>query len=112
MDNQEPPETELGPQSVKRRRIQIACIQCRDRKTRCDGVHPVCGTCERRGKAGICSYDQDGPPTMQYSDSDLPWMVMTLADGTVQARTGCGRPPQATGVSHPSTKLISGRHSR
>jgi hypothetical protein len=59
-------ETEPGPRSTKRRKVQVACLQCRDRKTRCDGVHPVCGTCQRRGKAGVCSYDQDGLPTLQY----------------------------------------------
>jgi hypothetical protein len=92
-------ESESGPRSVKRRRIQIACIQCRDRKTRCDGVRPVCGTCGRRGKAGACTYDQDGPPTLQYSARSPT--TGTVADVIVQARSGCRRPPQATGGSYP-----------
>lgn len=29
----------------KRRRIAVACESCRSRKTRCNGIRPVCGTC-------------------------------------------------------------------
>jgi hypothetical protein len=32
----------------KRRRIAIACNECRDRKRKCDGVKPVCGSCAKR----------------------------------------------------------------
>ncbi|KAK5218983.1 hypothetical protein LTR72_008165 [Exophiala xenobiotica] len=32
----------------KRRKIALACNQCRARKTRCDGVKPVCGECSQR----------------------------------------------------------------
>ncbi|KAK5682727.1 hypothetical protein LTS10_005857 [Elasticomyces elasticus] len=32
----------------KRRRITLACDECRERKRKCDGVRPVCGACIRR----------------------------------------------------------------
>ena len=60
--------SELDTRSTKRRKVQVACLQCRDRKIRCDGVQPVCGTCNRRSKTGACTYDQEELPTLQYSD--------------------------------------------
>ncbi|KXT14378.1 hypothetical protein AC579_2777 [Pseudocercospora musae] len=35
---------------------RIACVLCRKRKLRCDGVKPACGTCTRLGHD--CSYDE------------------------------------------------------
>ncbi|KAH9947586.1 hypothetical protein B0H21DRAFT_778411 [Amylocystis lapponica] len=35
----------------------VACNICRARKTRCDGAHPVCGSCARRSLA--CNYVND-----------------------------------------------------
>lgn len=32
----------------KRRKISLACEPCRERKSRCDGVKPICSTCRRR----------------------------------------------------------------
>uniref|UniRef100_A0A8H7K9X2 Zn(2)-C6 fungal-type domain-containing protein n=1 Tax=Bionectria ochroleuca TaxID=29856 RepID=A0A8H7K9X2_BIOOC len=32
----------------KRRKIRIACQQCREKKTRCDGARPVCQACVRK----------------------------------------------------------------
>ncbi|KAH6869691.1 fungal-specific transcription factor domain-containing protein [Thelonectria olida] len=43
---------------AKRKRVALACDNCRDRKVRCDGRKPVCGPCEKRGEAGLqCSYN-------------------------------------------------------
>ncbi|KAL2823559.1 fungal-specific transcription factor domain-containing protein [Aspergillus cavernicola] len=39
-----------SPPSPKRRRVALACRNCRERKVRCDAVRPICGTCQRRGK--------------------------------------------------------------
>ncbi|KAF9519604.1 hypothetical protein BS47DRAFT_1312196 [Hydnum rufescens UP504] len=39
-----------------RRRTYLACRQCRSRKIKCDGSHPVCLTCIRR-KSLKCEYD-------------------------------------------------------
>lgn len=38
-EKQEPPR--------KRQRISLACDRCRNRKIKCNGVKPTCGTCER-----------------------------------------------------------------
>ncbi|ANB14628.1 Asg1p [Sugiyamaella lignohabitans] len=40
--------------STKRRRVNLACVQCRDRKVRCDGAQPSCGRCNSRGTN--CTY--------------------------------------------------------
>ncbi|KAF8602779.1 hypothetical protein BDV93DRAFT_188029 [Ceratobasidium sp. AG-I] len=34
-----------------------ACLECRRRKLKCDGVRPVCGCCERGRRPGQCDYD-------------------------------------------------------
>ncbi|KAJ5818968.1 hypothetical protein N7474_004559 [Penicillium riverlandense] len=42
---------------AKRRKIAIACDDCRTRKVRCDGVQPVCGPCAKRtGREVQCVY--------------------------------------------------------
>ncbi|KAJ7766758.1 hypothetical protein B0H16DRAFT_372338 [Mycena metata] len=43
-----------GPPSSSRQRTTQACGQCRQRKTRCSGDHPVCKRCTARGL--ICQY--------------------------------------------------------
>lgn len=57
MDDPEPPTGARRPDSTSRRpvserlsrrkRVVVACQFCRIRKTRCDGVKPVCGFCQR-----------------------------------------------------------------
>lgn len=40
----------------KRARVKLACLACRERKTRCDGRQPVCEACEARGVGHLCKY--------------------------------------------------------
>ncbi|KAG2733895.1 hypothetical protein G9P44_003420 [Scheffersomyces stipitis] len=40
--------TVVKESTPKRGRTNLACDRCRQRKTRCDGVQPVCGTCMKR----------------------------------------------------------------
>lgn len=48
-------------QPRKRRKIALACDQCRVRRTRCDGIRPVCGECsQRRNQSGSCRYKPTG----------------------------------------------------
>ncbi|RFU24358.1 hypothetical protein B7463_g11979, partial [Scytalidium lignicola] len=58
MDTAEPPEgREINVrelQSSKRRRIGMACIPCRNRKARCDGLRPRCTYCTRHSYS--CAY--------------------------------------------------------
>ncbi|KAL4267571.1 Zn(2)-C6 fungal-type domain-containing protein [Pleurotus pulmonarius] len=50
----QPPTTQGKP----RARVYLACLQCRQRKTRCDGAKPICHNCSRRENGGFdCSYD-------------------------------------------------------
>ena len=35
---------------------RIACVLCRKRKLRCDGIRPTCGTCKRLSHD--CAYDE------------------------------------------------------
>lgn len=45
----------IPSQTRHRTRAAIACAVCRDRKTRCDGVQPLCGYCVRTNST--CQYD-------------------------------------------------------
>ena len=47
-----------GVSSVKRRKAQLACNYCRDRKTRCDGRQPACSPCQKRGCPQECVYGE------------------------------------------------------
>ncbi|KAJ4481978.1 hypothetical protein J3R30DRAFT_3455583 [Lentinula aciculospora] len=50
----QPPTTQGKP----RARVYVACIQCRNRKIRCDGVKPICYNCGRKSSGGNdCNYD-------------------------------------------------------
>ncbi|KAL7783680.1 fungal-specific transcription factor domain-containing protein [Trichoderma afarasin] len=40
----------------RRRRVALACDTCRERKVRCDGAKPVCGTCRARNRQSLCVY--------------------------------------------------------
>ncbi|KAJ0418596.1 fungal-specific transcription factor domain-containing protein [Aspergillus carlsbadensis] len=52
------PDTATPGGDRKRRRIAIACNECRDRKRKCDGVKPVCGSCAKRASATPCVWDE------------------------------------------------------
>ncbi|KAL2863384.1 transcription factor domain-containing protein [Aspergillus lucknowensis] len=61
MDNASPRQTgsQAGAESrrPKRRKIAVACDECRTRKVRCDGIQPVCGPCAKRMEYGVrCNY--------------------------------------------------------
>ncbi|KAF9893491.1 hypothetical protein FE257_010803 [Aspergillus nanangensis] len=51
----------------KRRRIDIACNDCRDRKRKCDGNKPICGSCVKRSSAQ-CTW-QEGRSAKGWSNS-------------------------------------------
>ncbi|ETN47247.1 uncharacterized protein HMPREF1541_01439 [Cyphellophora europaea CBS 101466] len=51
---------------VKRRKAQLACNYCRDRKTRCDGQQPSCTPCQRRGRSQECMYENSALRTQRY----------------------------------------------
>lgn len=41
----------------KRNRVPLSCSVCRKRKSRCDRVKPVCGSCKLKSIAHLCFYD-------------------------------------------------------
>ncbi|KAB5522897.1 fungal-specific transcription factor domain-containing protein [Coniochaeta sp. 2T2.1] len=58
--------------SRKRVRVSIACKNCRNRKSRCDGRCPTCKRCEELGT--VCTYDQPPaarPAARPSTDSEL-----------------------------------------
>lgn len=45
----------------KRNRIPSSCSICRKRKSKCDRVKPVCGSCKKKSIAHLCFYETDKP---------------------------------------------------
>ncbi|KAK8253538.1 hypothetical protein IWZ00DRAFT_568165 [Phyllosticta capitalensis] len=55
-DNTPSPTTTTPKLGSKRGRITaIACVPCKKRKSKCNGLQPICNTCALKGSA--CSYD-------------------------------------------------------
>ncbi|KAF7341874.1 Zn(2)-C6 fungal-type domain-containing protein [Mycena sanguinolenta] len=49
-----------------------ACINCRRRKIKCDGVKPMCGQCSRYSTAfSDCEYSEDGPTKSQMLEEQI-----------------------------------------
>ncbi|KAG5983154.1 hypothetical protein E4U43_006314 [Claviceps pusilla] len=67
----DPQSLRLEGQKRKRLKVNSACDACRDRKTRCDGRHPVCLACETRNCAQYCRY------TRRTKGTDLPAASVT-----------------------------------
>lgn len=42
---------------VSKKRKVLSCYACRSRKMKCDRVYPVCGRCQKTGRADQCTYD-------------------------------------------------------
>jgi hypothetical protein len=40
----------------KKRKV-LSCYACRNRKMKCDRIFPVCGRCQKTGRADQCTYD-------------------------------------------------------
>lgn len=43
----------------KRQRIPASCSVCRKRKSKCDRVKPVCGSCKKKSIAHLCYYESE-----------------------------------------------------
>ncbi|KAH8200180.1 hypothetical protein TruAng_005628 [Truncatella angustata] len=55
---------------AKRKAVAVACLNCRKRKTRCNGVEPMCVTCSHKGIE--CSYSKgDGLAVLEMDISNL-----------------------------------------
>ncbi|KAK6456868.1 uncharacterized protein RJT20DRAFT_93965 [Scheffersomyces xylosifermentans] len=43
----------------KRHRVPASCSVCRKRKSKCDRVKPICGSCKKKSIAHLCFYEND-----------------------------------------------------
>lgn len=55
-DNSPDHEGSPGKRPGKKRKV-LSCYACRNRKMKCDRVFPVCGRCQKTGRAEQCTYD-------------------------------------------------------
>ncbi|KAI0399481.1 fungal-specific transcription factor [Xylaria palmicola] len=109
---------------------RLACMLCRKRKLRCDGLKPSCSTCSRLGH--LCEYDEvrkkSGPKrgyvkaleerlkqveellkTQEPSISTSPETTKTPNVAFEQTRTQQATAPAAFNVANPSIAIASDR---
>jgi len=56
-DNSPEHEGSPGGKRTSKKRKVLSCYACRNRKMKCDRVYPVCGRCQKTGRADQCTYD-------------------------------------------------------
>lgn len=83
-----------------------ACLECRRRKLKCDGVRPVCGCCERGRRPGQCDFD---PPEgrayrLQQRIRELEETIHAIESQSRRrrARTGSSSPGSSAPPSAPT----------
>lgn len=52
-----PDQDDTADKRTSKKRKVLSCYACRSRKMKCDRVYPVCGRCQKTGRADHCSYD-------------------------------------------------------
>lgn len=52
-----PGHDDTSEKRTSKKRKVLSCYACRNRKMKCDRVYPVCGRCQKTGRADQCSYD-------------------------------------------------------
>ncbi|CAG7565969.1 unnamed protein product [Fusarium equiseti] len=56
---------------TKRKRVALACDNCRERKIKCDGSKPICSPCSKRGEPpGQCIYTVIAGAAKQLSEQE------------------------------------------
>ncbi|KAG7110096.1 Nitrogen assimilation transcription factor nit-4 like protein [Verticillium longisporum] len=55
----------------KRQRVSLACLTCRSKHIRCDGVQPVCGFCQRNSTECNFAHEENKrrPPSKKFVES-------------------------------------------
>ena len=48
-----------APPPAKRQKTLVACKECKERKKKCDGIRPVCGTCSVKNPRRACVYTSE-----------------------------------------------------
>lgn len=69
------PDGSPEKRASKKRKV-LSCYACRSRKMKCDRVFPVCGRCQKTGRADQCTYDprliEETPPGGEKHTDDAP----------------------------------------
>ncbi|KAL3452764.1 fungal-specific transcription factor domain-containing protein [Aspergillus insuetus] len=106
METSPPAESAFQPDPTtrrpKRRKIAVACDECRARKVRCDGVQPVCGPCAKREEYGVRCY-YTGEPEKKRAVKNY----ITSLENRIKHLES---PSQVSSLSMPSTR-VSGHSS-
>lgn len=103
MNGPTPHDEILADQSLAPLKRNHACRQCKKRKTKCDGAHPVCSPCLRSHAHAARSANRNG--------TSVPVLVCTWADGEggengsppiQEPMQRLSRPGSASGVKRPA----------
>jgi hypothetical protein len=94
-DGRNSPEGHDGSsqQRTSKKRKVLSCYACRNRKMKCDRVYPVCGRCQKTGRADQCMYDPRMLEESHVNSSAHPdgtasfTLAERLADGNASAET-------------------------
>ncbi|KAF2429396.1 hypothetical protein EJ08DRAFT_590871 [Tothia fuscella] len=91
----------------KRRKVSLACGECRERKRKCDGLQPVCGGCARRKPQPTCLYTDENLKrgSSSYVQSLRDRIRELEEDAAAYARSSAGppSPPASETVQDPRT---------
>ena len=91
---------------AKRRKINLACEQCRFRKARCDGKKPVCGNCTRRKEQCVYKVTKVQSDTAQDYVQSLLARIATLEEENARLKANKDRDERDV-----VTKLLAGSSS-
>ena len=79
-----PPQNGTESTPAKRSRVSRACDQCRASREKCDGVKPVCHTCDTQKRT--CTYDEPPkkrgiqPNYIRTLELTLAWLFQTVPE--------------------------------
>jgi hypothetical protein len=79
-----PPPNGTESTPAKRSRVSRACDQCRASREKCDGVKPVCHTCDSQKRS--CTYDEPPkkrgiqPNYIRTLELTLAWLFQTVPE--------------------------------
>ncbi|KAF9692224.1 hypothetical protein EKO04_009745 [Ascochyta lentis] len=83
-----PDQDESADKRTSKKRKVLSCFACRNRKMKCDRVYPVCGRCQKSGRADQCSYDPRLLEEAQVQNgqslaADAPNTMFTMHDSGI-----------------------------